>query len=140
MHRALLLVRAGGGHSVRPLCVRAAGDLWVQHVSVDCYRMGVSANVASALGGIGFVDVPPGNSLLLPGRPFAMVEGPKGMRTLESPITGFITAANTALEVTPALVDSGSAEPDTAWIVELEVHPEDAAEQFETLPHVTPPQ
>ena len=139
MHRALLLVRARGGH-VRSLCVRAAGDLWVQHVSVDRYRMGISADVASALGGIGFVDVPPDNSLLLPGRPFAMVEGPKGMRTLESPITGFITAANTALEVTPALVDSGSAEPDTAWIVELEVHPEDAAEQFETLPHVTPPQ
>lgn len=139
--RVLHLARAGGGHVSRSLCVRAAGDLWIQHVSADCYRMGVSADVAAALGGIGFVDVPEGgNNLLLPGRPFAMIEGPKGMRTLESPITGFIMAANTELEDAPALADGGSANPDASWIVELEVHADDAAEQFETLPHIARPQ
>ena len=126
----------------RSLCVRAAasGDVWIERVSASAgvYRMGATTALAESLGGIGFVDVPTaggGGDLLLPGRPFAMVEGPCGMRTLESPVTGFVVASNTSLvDDDPAQAGGGAQDTAASWIVEVEMESGDVSDEFEPLP------
>ena len=52
-----------------------------------------------------FIDLPTVGSQLMPGRPFAMVEGESGkILTLESPITGEVAEVNERLLREPELV------------------------------------
>ena len=102
------------------------------HLGVDAERAGVGA--------IGFVDLVVDGSVLLPGRPFAMVEGPEGQKTLASPISGTVGALNAALVDAPALCDialcDGAEDLAAAWIVEVDsaLDDDDAEEEFDALP------
>jgi glycine cleavage system H protein len=84
------------------------------------YRIGVTSAVREDLGHIGFIDLPaePGQ-VLLPGRPFAMVEGPNGRAILESPLQGEVVDVNLALLDAPASLDADP-EGGEAWLIELD--------------------
>ena len=68
-------------------------------------RLGITAEKVAELGltrASAFVDLAALESITLPGRPFAMVEGPSGIAQLESPLAGLVTARNLELVVRAA--------------------------------------
>ena len=69
------------------------------------------------------MDVCEESTVLVAGRPFAMVEGIGGMVTLQSPLDGEVVAVNAELMRAPAVLDSG-AEDEMNWIVKVEHHEE----------------
>jgi glycine cleavage system H protein len=96
-------------------------SVWVSRVSHGVYRLGCTGVTSINLGGIGFVDVPSDlGKIMLPGRPFAMIEGPKGMEQLVSPVSGEITEVNRSLVDKPSDVDVGQGDVGKAWIVEID--------------------
>jgi glycine cleavage system H protein len=115
------------------------GSVWISRQSHGVYHLGVDAERAG-VGAIGFVDLVVDGSVLLPGRPFAMVEGPEGQKTLASPISGTVGALNAALVDAPALCDialcDGAEDLAAAWIVEVDsaLDDDDAEEEFDALP------
>ena len=112
--------------------------VWVSRVSHGLYRLGCERELAAELGGeIGFVDIPAAlGSVLLPGRPFCMVEGVGGLRMLESPLAGLISARNGELLEHPARAGEGAEHPEAAWIIEIDLELEEGEEEeeFEELP------
>ena len=73
------------------------------------YVLGMKSSASSMEGAkVCFVDLPPVGSQLMPGRPFAMVEGESGkIVTLESPVTGEVAGVNERLLREPELVSDG---------------------------------
>jgi len=76
-------------------------ELWVQRLSTGVYRVGVTKKVADSLGGVGFVDICSEGSILIPGRPLGMVEGPSGIFTINSPVAGEVVECNEILKKQP---------------------------------------
>jgi len=116
----------------------SGSPVWVSRVSHGLYRLGCERELAAELGGeIGFVDIPAAlGSVLLPGRPFCMVEGSGGLRMLESPLAGLISARNGELLEHPARAGEGAEDPEAAWIIEIDLELEEGEdeEEFEELP------
>ena len=110
----LLAARHSASHAPGVWATRAAG----QH---GHYLLGCQAAMAKELGNIGFVDLVPLDTTLLPGRPFAMVESPSGMKTLTSPIAGIVVDAHEALvSDDPSLAGLGESDPDASWLIRVD--------------------
>ena len=109
-----MMRRHDGGHVV---CARE-----VSSSGVVAYVLKMkTTSVASTMNGkkVVFVDLPAMGSQLMPGRPFAMVEGEQGnVVTLESPVTGEVVEINERLlQEEPVLVGGGG---DDGWLVRVD--------------------
>ena len=123
----------------KPAVFRANDSVWAALRPGDVtVRLGVTAEKVEELGlteDRAFVDLAQLDSFTLPGRPFAMVEGPNGTVQLESPIAGVVAARNETLIETPGVLARNAECVDDAWLVELDVD-DDAAivrAELETL-------
>ena len=123
----------------KPAVFRANDSVWAALRPGDVrLRLGVTAEKVEELGlteDKAFVDLAQLDSFTLPGRPFAMVEGPNGTVQLESPIAGVVAARNETLIENPGLLARNAECVDDAWLVELDVD-DDAAivrAELETL-------
>jgi len=109
----------------KPAVFRANDSVWAALRPGDVtIRLGVTAEKVEELGlteGRAFVDLAQLDSFTLPGRPFAMVEGPNGTVQLESPIAGVVAARNETLIETPGVLARNSECVDDAWLIELDV-------------------
>ena len=109
----------------QPAVFRANDSVWAAMRPGDAtIRLGVTAEKVEELGltkDKAFVDLAQLDSFTLPGRPFAMVEGPNGTVQLESPIAGVVAARNETLIENPGRLARNAECVDDAWLVELDV-------------------
>ncbi|HEU4730992.1 MAG TPA: glycine cleavage system protein GcvH [Kofleriaceae bacterium] len=100
--------------------LRAAGTSW---------RVGITQFAVDQLGDITLVDLPKEGDLVTKGQRFGTIESVKSVSDLYAPVSGKVTAINTALKDNPEHVNS---EPYGAgWMIELE--PTEKAEIDELL-------
>src|SRR5437016_4508436 len=102
--------------------LRAQGTGW---------RVGITQFAVEQLGDITLVDLPKPGDLVTKGQRFGTIESVKSVSDLYAPVSGKVSAVNTALKDAPELVNS---EPYSGgWMIELE--PTEESELGELLAH-----
>lgn len=79
---------------------------WASLESDTAVRMGISDFAQDALGDVVYVELPDVGADVQAGMPCSEVESTKSVSDVNAPVTGTITAVNTALEERPELVNS----------------------------------
>ena len=102
---------------------------WVRVESDGTVTVGISDHAQSALGDLVFVEVPEVGRKLKAGESFAVVESVKAASDVYSPLSGEVTAVNTALSGAPELINS--APYGDGWLMKL--RPSDKAELSKLL-------
>ena len=98
---------------------------WVQDLSDGTASVGISDYAQSSLGDITYVQLPKVGVVLKQGSPFGVVESVKAASDLYAPLSGTVTAVNTALETKPETLNS---DPYGAgWIMKIKPAGGDAA-------------
>ena len=95
---------------------------WVAEVDGDgggAVRVGITAFAQSALGDVVYVSLPAVGDTLTAGESCGEVESTKSVSDLFAPLSGQVTAVNTALDSAPELVNS--APYSDGWMYELTV-------------------
>ncbi|WP_408009543.1 glycine cleavage system protein GcvH [Saccharopolyspora terrae] len=90
---------------------------WVQRVSEDTVRIGITDYAQQQLGDVVFVQLPEVGQQVAAGDSMGEVESTKSVSDIYAPVTGEITAGNSALEDQPELVNSDAA--GEGWMVEI---------------------
>lgn len=94
---------------------------WVERISDDTVRVGITDFAQSSLGDVVFVQLPDVGANVTAGEPFGEVESTKSVSDLYSPVTAKVVAVNGVLEGAPELLNS---DPYGAgWLVELQADP-----------------
>ncbi len=91
---------------------------WVR-VSGTLARVGITDYAQDALGDVVFVTLPTVGSAVSIGDSFGEVESTKSVSEIYAPVSGTVTALNTALEDTPDLVNRDPY--GEGWLCEIEV-------------------
>jgi glycine cleavage system H protein len=86
-------------------------------------RMGITDYAQDALGDVVFVQVPSVGATVAKGQSFSEVESTKSVSDIYAPVSGKVTAVNTALGNTPELVNSDPY--GEGWICEIEMTDQD---------------
>jgi glycine cleavage system H protein len=79
---------------------------WVRLAQDGTAEIGISDHAQSALGDLVFVEVPEVGRALSAGESCAVVESVKAASDVYSPVSGTVTAGNTALAAQPELLNS----------------------------------
>lgn len=90
---------------------------WVR-VSGSTARMGITDYAQDALGDVVFVQLPEVGSSVGEHDSFSEIESTKSVNDVYAPVTGKVTAANSALESSPELLNSDPY--GEGWICEIE--------------------
>jgi glycine cleavage system H protein len=101
---------------------------WVR-VDGDTVRVGITSFAQEALGDVVYVSLPTVGDAVVAGDTCGEVESTKSVSDLYAPVTGEITAVNSALDATPELVNSDPY--GEGWMYEL--RPTDAGAADELL-------
>lgn len=104
--------------------LHAGRQVWAAARAGGVVRLGITAETVTSLGmvpGKAFVDLAPEDSVLVPTRAFAMVEGPKGMLQLHSPLDGLLLNCNMTVREDPGLLHSLAECVDRGWLVEVDI-------------------
>jgi glycine cleavage system H protein len=96
---------------------------WVRALEGGVVRIGITAYAQDALGDVVFVTLPEEGTPVAPGLACGEVESTKSVSDVFAPITGTVTARNTALDANPELVNSSPY--GEGWM--FEVRPDDPA-------------
>ncbi|MEB3371501.1 glycine cleavage system protein GcvH [Saccharopolyspora mangrovi] len=90
---------------------------WVQLVGEGTVRIGITDYAQQQLGDVVFVQLPEVGQQVAAGDSMGEVESTKSVSDIYAPVTGEVTAGNTALEDQPELVNSDAA--GDGWMVEI---------------------
>ncbi|TDC88324.1 glycine cleavage system protein GcvH [Saccharopolyspora aridisoli] len=90
---------------------------WVQRVSEDTVRIGITDYAQQQLGDVVFVQLPEVGQQVAAADSMGEVESTKSVSDIYAPVAGEITAANAALQDHPELVNADAA--GEGWMVEL---------------------
>jgi len=96
---------------------------WVR-LEGETARIGISDFAQDQLGEIVFVELPAVGKQLQKGSEFGVIESVKAVSELYLPISGKVTAVNSALEEAPERVNSSPY--DNGWLIDIT--PDDPAE------------
>ena len=108
---------------------------WIK-VDGDTGRVGITDYAQKQLGDVVYLDLPQVGRSLNVGESFGTVESVKAVSELYSPVSGVVTAVNSALADKPEKVNS---DPHASWMIEVklaspsEVDTLMAAEQYSDL-------
>jgi glycine cleavage system H protein len=108
---------------------------WIK-VDGDTGRVGITDYAQKQLGDVVYLDLPQVGRSLNVGESFGTVESVKAVSELYSPVSGVVTAVNSALADKPEKVNS---DPHASWMIEvklaspLELDGLMAAEQYSDL-------
>ena len=91
---------------------------WVR-VDGDTVRVGITSFAQEALGDVVYVSLPTVGDAVVAGDTCGEVESTKSVSDLYAPVTGEVTAVNSALDSTPELVNSDPY--GEGWMYELRV-------------------
>ena len=105
------------GWKTRPELKYAKTDEWL-NLEGDTATVGLSDYAQDALNDIVFVELPKVGATVTAGEAFGVVESVKAASDVVSPISGTVTAVNTALESSPEQINS---DPYGSWIVRIAV-------------------
>src|SRR4029079_13827906 len=100
---------------------------WVQRVSDDTVRVGITDFAQSSLGDVVFVQLPDVGTDVSAGESFGEVESTKSVSDLYSPVTAKVLAVNGDLESSPQLVNSDPYRE--GWLVVLQADADALAEE-----------
>ena len=90
---------------------------WVEEVDGGAVRVGITAYAQNALGDVVYVSLPAVGDTVTAGETCGEVESTKSVSDLYAPLSGEVTAANSALDGAPELVNTA---PYTdGWMYEL---------------------
>lgn len=88
--------------------LRAGRSVWAAlKPNGSAVRLGITADAVAEVGltrDKAFADLAAPESIMLPQRPFAMVEGPLGVAQLESPLAGLVAARNLSVIDDPGVL------------------------------------
>jgi glycine cleavage system H protein len=90
---------------------------WVGETGGGLVRIGITHHAQDQLGDVVFVQLPEVGTVLTAGEVMGEVESTKSVSELFAPLSGEVTAVNTALEADPALVNSGPY--SDGWMLEV---------------------
>ena len=97
---------------------------WVEEVDGGGVRVGITAYAQNALGDVVYVSLPAVGDTVTAGETCGEVESTKSVSDLYAPLTGEVTAVNSALDGAPELVNTA---PYTdGWMYELRPSDPDA--------------
>ena len=108
---------------------------WIRENQTGTFQIGITDFAQGALGDIVYIQLPKVGQSVRAGEVCGEVESTKSVSEIYSPLTGTITAVNSALDTTPELINQ---DPYNAgWIAEISVT-ESATEllsstEYETL-------
>ena len=91
---------------------------WIA-VDGDTATVGISDYAQGQLGDITFVEVPGVDTALTKGASVAVVDSVKAASDIYAPVSGTVTAINTALEEAPELVNSAAETDGWLWKMAL---------------------
>ncbi len=95
---------------------------WVEELDGGTLRLGITSYAQNALGDVVYVSLPAVGDTVTSGETCGEVESTKSVSDLYAPLTGEVTAVNSALDGAPELVNTA---PYTdGWMYEL--RPSDA--------------
>ncbi len=92
---------------------------WVRTGNGDTVRVGITSFAQEALGDVVYVNLPTVGDAVSAGDSCGEIESTKSVSDLYSPLTGEVTAVNSALESTPELVNSDPY--GDGWMYEMTV-------------------
>jgi glycine cleavage system H protein len=96
---------------------------WVMEQPAGVVRVGITDHAQSALGDLVFIELPDLGRQVAAQEACAVVESVKTASDIYSPLSGEITAINTALNDTPEIVNNDAYQ--AGWLFELRPdHPE----------------
>ena len=87
--------------------LRVGRHVWAALRPGGSVRLGITADAVKEIGLTrekAFVDLAALESIMVPQRPFAMVEGPLGVAQLESPLAGLVAARNLSVIDDPGVL------------------------------------
>ncbi len=93
-----------------------ASHEWLLPTGEKTARVGITDFAQSALGDIVYVDLPEVGSAVTADAPFGYVESVKTVSELISPVTGVVTAVNSAAADAPESINST---PYETWLVAI---------------------
>jgi glycine cleavage system H protein len=108
---------------------------WIK-VTGETGQVGITDYAQKQLGDVVYLDLPQVGRTLKVGESFGTVESVKAVSELYSPVSGVVTAVNSALAEKPENVN---ADPHGSWMIEIklanpgELSPLMAAEQYTDL-------
>jgi len=88
---------------------------WIK-VDGDTGRVGITDYAQKQLGDVVYLDLPQVGRSLNVGESFGTVESVKAVSELYSPVSGVVTAVNSALADKPEKVNS---DPHASWMIEI---------------------
>jgi glycine cleavage system H protein len=92
---------------------------WVQRISDDTVRVGITDYAQSALGDVVFVQLPDVGAEVSAGESFGEVESTKSVSDLYAPVTAKVVAVNGDLEANPQVVNSDPY--GEGWLIDLRI-------------------
>lgn len=90
---------------------------WVRAIDDGCWRVGITDYAQDSLGDVVFVEPPAVGSAVGAGDTCGEIESTKSVSEVYSPVSGTVTAVNSALTDDPALLNSDPY--GEGWIYEL---------------------
>ena len=90
---------------------------WIK-VAGDTGQVGISDYAQKQLGDVVYLDLPQVGRTLKVGESFGTVESVKAVSELYSPVSGVVTAVNSALAEKPERVNS---DPHASWMIEIKL-------------------
>ena len=90
---------------------------WIK-VDGDTGRVGITDYAQKQLGDVVYLDLPQVGRPLKVGESFGTVESVKAVSELYSPVSGVVTAVNSALADKPEKVNS---DPHASWMIEVKL-------------------
>lgn len=90
---------------------------WLVTTEGNTVRVGITAYAQDQLGDVVFVELPKVGAAVEAGSPLGEVESTKSVSEIFAPVSGTVTAVNTALDETPELINSDPY--GQGWIVEI---------------------
>ena len=92
---------------------------WIRESQAGTFHIGITDFAQGALGDIVYIQLPKVGQNVRAGEVCGEVESTKSVSEIYSPLTGTITAVNSALDTTPELINQ---DPYNAgWIAEISV-------------------
>ena len=93
---------------------------WIELVSEDYVRIGITDYAVEQLGDIVFVELPEVNDATEAEAEFATVESVKSTSEIYSPVSGNVAKVNTNLEDEPELLNESPFEE--GWLIEVQAN------------------
>ncbi|WP_116113539.1 glycine cleavage system protein GcvH [Austwickia chelonae] len=92
---------------------------WVRRGEGNVVRVGITSFAQDALGDVVYVSLPEAGAAVSSGDSCGEIESTKSVSELYSPLTGEVSAVNSALDVSPELVNSDPY--GEGWMFEMTV-------------------